>query len=190
MVNGVPQKPIEGVSMAYTFDDAKAHRATQRRSTSRCSATARSTTTGGSPAAATAGCRGRPPARRSASTTTRGSSTTSRRTSRKPTISPQKSRRSCASCRTASWLRLPSTTCLPLDDRFAERADPTLKPSHIRGRKTSSSILRALSDIGERRRRTPRTSTTRSPPRSRYPKAAPRACSSAAAASPAATRSS
>jgi hypothetical protein len=24
MVNGVPQKPIEGASMAYTFDDAKA----------------------------------------------------------------------------------------------------------------------------------------------------------------------
>jgi arylsulfatase len=24
MLNGVPQKPIEGVSMVYTFDDAKA----------------------------------------------------------------------------------------------------------------------------------------------------------------------
>ena len=45
-VNGVQQTPIEGVSMLYSFDDAKAAER-QRRSTSRCSATAASTTRAG-----------------------------------------------------------------------------------------------------------------------------------------------
>ena len=48
-VNGVTQKPMEGVSMRYAFDDAERRRAAHRRSTSRCSATAASTTTAGRP---------------------------------------------------------------------------------------------------------------------------------------------
>ena len=49
-VNGIAQKPIEGVSMAYTFDSANA-KAPQSatRNISRCSVTARSTTMAGSP---------------------------------------------------------------------------------------------------------------------------------------------
>ncbi len=56
-VNGVWQKPIEGVSMVYSFDDpkAKGHRGTQY---FECSATGRSITTAGSRSAATAVCRG------------------------------------------------------------------------------------------------------------------------------------
>ena len=50
MVNGIAQKPIEGVSMAYTFDKANANAPSRaRRSISRCSPTARSITTAGSP---------------------------------------------------------------------------------------------------------------------------------------------
>ena len=45
-VNGVPQKPIEGVSMLYSFNDAKRRNA-MRPSTSRCSAIAASTTRAG-----------------------------------------------------------------------------------------------------------------------------------------------
>ena len=46
IVNGVTQKPIEGVSMAYSFDDAEA--AERRRpSTSKCSAIAASITKAG-----------------------------------------------------------------------------------------------------------------------------------------------
>ena len=45
-VNGVQQHPIEGVSMAYTFNDAKAAER-MRHSTSRCSATAASITKAG-----------------------------------------------------------------------------------------------------------------------------------------------
>jgi len=41
-VNGAQQRPIEGVSMLYSFDDAKARSGT-RRSTSKFSATAAST---------------------------------------------------------------------------------------------------------------------------------------------------
>ena len=49
-VNGVAQKPIEGVSMAYTLDKANADAPSgATRSISRCSATAPSTTTAGSP---------------------------------------------------------------------------------------------------------------------------------------------
>ena len=57
-VNGIEQKPIEGVSMRYSFDDAAAP---SRRTTQyfEISATGRSTTTGGSRRASTAACRGR-----------------------------------------------------------------------------------------------------------------------------------
>jgi arylsulfatase len=48
MVNGVAQKPIEGVSMAYSWDNAQAPSA-RTSSISRCSATVRSTTTAGLP---------------------------------------------------------------------------------------------------------------------------------------------
>jgi arylsulfatase A-like enzyme len=48
MVNGVPQIPMDGVSMVYTFDDADARNGT-RPSTSRCSATGRSITRAGGP---------------------------------------------------------------------------------------------------------------------------------------------
>ena len=47
-VNGTVQTPIEGVSMVYTFDNAKAPER-HRRSISRCSATERPITTAGSP---------------------------------------------------------------------------------------------------------------------------------------------
>ena len=45
-VHGVQQQPLQGVSMAYSFDDAARPSAT-RRSTSRCSSTAASTTRAG-----------------------------------------------------------------------------------------------------------------------------------------------
>ena len=50
-VNGIAQKPIEGVSMAYTWSQGRAGRARPRArpSISRCSGIARSTTTAGSP---------------------------------------------------------------------------------------------------------------------------------------------
>ena len=46
-VNGIPQKPIEGVSACSTRSTTRRPRAGGRRSTSRCSATGRSTTTAG-----------------------------------------------------------------------------------------------------------------------------------------------
>jgi arylsulfatase A-like enzyme len=61
-VNGTPQIPIEGTSLLYTFNDAK-RRSGTRRSTSRCSAIARSITKAGSPAPFTVR-RGRPQLRR------------------------------------------------------------------------------------------------------------------------------
>ena len=50
MVNGIAQKPIEGVSMAYTFDKANANAPRRaQRSILRCSPIARSITMAGSP---------------------------------------------------------------------------------------------------------------------------------------------
>ena len=54
LVNGIQQTPLEGVSMAYSFDDAGSRRNDARPSTSRCSATAASTTRAGPPSPATA----------------------------------------------------------------------------------------------------------------------------------------
>ena len=51
-IRGVTQSPIEGVSFAHTFNDARMRRPSMSPSTSRCLATARSTTTAGAPSAA------------------------------------------------------------------------------------------------------------------------------------------
>ena len=56
-VNGVVQKPIEGVSMMYSFDDAQAKSARTTSSTTRSTATAASTRTAGTPRPCTR-CRG------------------------------------------------------------------------------------------------------------------------------------
>ena len=111
MVNGVPQKPIEGVSMAYTFDDANAPEPTQRRSISRCSATARSTTTDGSPAAATASCHGRPPARASFDNDTWELYNIDEDFSQANDLAKKEPKKLQRPAGSASWLRLPSTTC-------------------------------------------------------------------------------
>ncbi len=114
MVNGIAQKPIEGVSMAYTFDQANAN-APSRRDTQyfEMFGAARSTTTAGSP-----------PRRRQFqsgswerqscpmwSTATNGSFTTSPRTTRRITTSRQRIPTSFASCRNSSWSRRRNTTC-------------------------------------------------------------------------------
>ena len=57
MINGVKQTPIEGTSLVYSFDDAKAPTHT-RRSTSSCSPTAASTRTAGWPTRRRSACRG------------------------------------------------------------------------------------------------------------------------------------
>jgi len=62
-VNRVPQTPIEGISMAYTFGDEAAP-AGGSPSTSRSSATVRSITTAGSQDVCTVDCRGCPVAHR------------------------------------------------------------------------------------------------------------------------------
>jgi arylsulfatase len=97
MVHGVTQSPMEGTSMCYSFDDAKAPSATTC-STSRCSATARSTTRAGarSPSTARRGCPRR--AAGSRSTRTSGSSTTARRTGRRCTTSRRRCRGSSPNC--------------------------------------------------------------------------------------------
>ena len=92
VVNGVPQTPIEGVSMLVRPSTTRRRRTTTSRSTSRSSATAPSTTTGGSPAPSTARPGRRSRGRRS--TRTSGSSTTRGRTSASPTTSRRRTRRS------------------------------------------------------------------------------------------------
>ena len=105
MVNGIKQKPIEGVSMAYTFDTGRmpTRRRSATRSISRCSATAESTTTAGMPARRRPrrpGSWGRPSC--PTSTTTSGNSTTSPKTTRNTTISRPRIPTSSRNCRRCS----------------------------------------------------------------------------------------
>ncbi len=91
-------QPLHGVSFAHTFDDAGRRRPATAPSTSRCSATARSTTTAGAPSArgrarpsprpACRSVRRSAPRRWRCSTPSAGSSTTRPRTSRRTTTSP------------------------------------------------------------------------------------------------------
>ena len=92
VVDGIEQKPMDGTSFLYTFDDANAAGAPHRRSTSRSWETGRSTRTAG----------GRP----ASSTGSRGTSRRRRwRDSRpEPTI-PSRTRGSCTTCPTTSARR-------------------------------------------------------------------------------------
>ena len=136
MINGVKQKPIEGVSMVYTFDDAKAPRRGNHPVLRDARPTAASTTTAGWPAPRRCGCRGSTVgARRRARTTSSGSSTTSPRTSRRRTTSPRRTPRSSRNCRPSSTREAKKYNVYPLDSQLsAERVDPSIRPSLTRGR--------------------------------------------------------
>ncbi len=137
MVNGVAQKPIEGVSMAYTFDKklTPMPRPREPRSTLRWSATAPSTTTAGSPPP-------RHPSRLGIwawasfptwSTATPGSFTISPRITRRTTTSPPRCRTNCVTCRNSSWSRRQKYSVFPLDNSFLHsRGAP--RPSSTAGR--------------------------------------------------------
>jgi arylsulfatase len=170
-----------------------ASRTRQRRaggppSTSRCSAIARSITTAGSPAACMAGCPW---------LTAGGASFDERQLGALPHRrgllagrrpggqEPQKLRE----LQDRFMAEAAKYNVLPLDDRFAQRADPKLHPSHIRGK--TQFVYRARHRPA-RRALAPNTKNVHHTLAAEVeiPEAAPRACSSAAAASPAASRSS
>ena len=177
-VNGVAQKPIEGVSIAYTFDRANADApSTRTHAVLRDARQPRDL-----PRRLDGLLPARPPAvgdvglaRRS--TTIAGSSTTSTTTSARPTTWRRSSPRSCASSRICSWRRRRSYNVLPLDDRFAERMDVTLRPSFFTGRNTVT-FYPGMVRLPEGSAPKTTTSITRSRRRWRSPRAAPRACSS------------
>ena len=108
MLNGVQQKPIEGISFAYTFDDAKAK---SRRTTQYFEMFVnRGIYHDGWMASALSF----PPWQSDRGAfdpdTRSGSFTTSTRTSARPTTSLRQIRKSCASCRTCGGWRRRSTT--------------------------------------------------------------------------------
>ena len=124
MVNGIKQKPIEGVSMAYTFDSGECQGAVEARHAvfRDVLPTAASITTAGMPA------RRRPPRPGSwerpscpTSTTTSGNSTTSPRTTRNTTTSRPRIPTSSRKCRRYSWRRRQKYQVLPLDNSVLPR---------------------------------------------------------------------
>jgi arylsulfatase len=131
-VNGVPQKPIEGVSMAYTFGDAKApgQRVTQYFEMFGNRALYHD--------GWVAGCQhGRLP------WVTSGSASFDDDTWELYNIEEDFSQANDLAATEPRKLRdlqdrfmaeAAKYDVLPLDDRFAERADPSLKPSHLRGK--------------------------------------------------------
>ena len=131
-VNGVPQKPIEGVSMAYTFGDAKApsQRVTQYFEMFGNRALYHD--------GWVAGCQhGRLP------WVTAGSASFDDDKWELYNIDKDFSQANDLVAKEPAKLRdlqdrfmaeAAKFNVLPLDDRFAERADPSLKPSHLRGK--------------------------------------------------------
>ncbi len=111
--NGVEQMPFDGVSMVYTFDDARGE-GTQDDPVLRPrhepgDLPRRLVRSGAGPAQAL----GAGPARRAdlgIRTTTHGNSTTSPRTTPRPTTWPRRCRTDCARCRTSSRWRPAATT--------------------------------------------------------------------------------
>ena len=155
-------------------------------STSRCSATGRSTTTAGprSPSTRTRGS-----ARPTASTTTCGSSTTSRRTGRSPTTSPPSSPSKLAELQRLFLIQAARFNVLPLDTRSAERFNPDLvgRPSCITGNsQTLYPGMKRLSEntVDQHQEQVVHGDRRRSP----CPMAAPKASSSPRAAPTAAGR--
>ena len=138
MVDGIAQKPIEGVSMAYTFDSANANAPSTRTTQYFEMVGNRAIYHDGWVAATT------PPEPPwdlglgkfpDVSTATNGSFTTSPRTTRRTTTSPPRCRTSCATCRSFSWSRRRNikcsrwTTALPLAHSRRDRATPPAGPS-------------------------------------------------------------
>ena len=131
MVNGVPQRPIEGLSMAYTFadKDAPGHRVTQYFEMFGNRALYHD--------GWVAGCQhGRLP------WVTAGSASFDNDTWELYNIDEDFSQANDLVAKEPKKLRdlqdrfmaeAAKYNVLPLDDRFAERADPALKPSHLRG---------------------------------------------------------
>ena len=132
-VNGVAQKPIEGVSMALHLRRREGRQSDpHRRSTSRCSATAPSTTTAGSRPAATAGCRGRPPAAVDFDEDVWELYNVDDDFSESTDLAakePQKLKE----LQDLFWTEAGKYNVLPLDDRFIERANPAHAAEPDRG---------------------------------------------------------
>ena len=126
-VNGIPQKPIEGVSMLYSFDDgsAKGKRTTQY---FEMFCNRASTTTAGSRAANSA-CPGIRPPVPPTSPRRRGSFTTSRRTSARRTTLPQRTRTKLKDLQAKFLEEAKKYDVLPLDPRWTERFDPKIRVS-------------------------------------------------------------
>ena len=116
---GTPSRRIDGVSMRDSFDDAVGRVRAGRRSSTRCSARARSGTKAGRPVTT------HPPHRRAGatSTTTSGSSTTPTSTAPSCTTSPPSSRDKLRELVNIWFSEAGANGAFPLDDRIAGR-DP------------------------------------------------------------------
>ena len=123
-VNGVTQAPMEGVSMVYTFDDAKA---AERHKTQYFEIFGnRAIYHDGWVAAHRAqGAVGSGAAPRR-SPTTSGSSTTSTRTSARPTTSPKSNPAKLKELQAVFMKEAENYRVLPIDDRALERFDPAM----------------------------------------------------------------
>src|SRR5262252_9125511 len=132
VVNGVPQKPIEGISMAYTFDakEAKSRRVTQYFEMLGNRALYHD--------GWVAGC-----LHGTAPWITAGSVSFDNDTWELYNIDEDFSQANDLAAKEPKKLRdlqdrfmaeAAKFDVLPLDDRFAERADPSLRPNHLRGK--------------------------------------------------------
>ena len=188
-VNGIAQKPIEGVSLAYTFDHAEA-KGTSRHAIFRDGrqpgAISRRLGGGRLSWPHSLGWPFRSAAGRT-STRSPGSSTTSTKISAKRRIWPKANPKKLRELQSMFWIEAAKYHVLPIDDRTAGRMlnnpQPQVAPAARRRRSTRGSSCR------KRSHRTPRTARTPSRPSSIWRNRGPKVCSSPRGAASVGTRS-
>ena len=175
MLNGVPQKPIEGVSMVYTFDDAEgAVRASHaifrdvrqprplQRRLGRLHHAARAPV-------------GRRARHRRTSTITNGNCTTSTKDFSEANNLAAKEPKKLRELQELFWVEAAKYNVLPLDNSKIERFDVSIRPS-LTAAAPSSPTTPEWCASPKAARRTSRTSRSRSRRKWKFPKAARRAC--------------
>ena len=187
-VNGVAQKPIEGVSMLYTFDDATA-KGTRRTQYFEMFGN-RAIYHDGWVAACFHGAAALARPAPSISTTTRGSSTTSTTTSASTPIWRRRSPLKLKQLQELFMAEAGKYNVLPLDDRAVERAGPATAAEPDRGADAISPTTPAPAASPKTARPTSRTGRTRSPRTSTCRPTAATACWWRRGASSAASRCS
>lgn len=175
MMDGTKQKPLDGVSLVYTFANRNARLGT-RSSILRCSEIARSTRTAGWPALRRCDCPGSRPDLNPTRTISSGELYNVGEDFSQANHLAEKNPAKLKELQAAFDVEAKKYNVYPLDSSFAERADPAIRPSLTRGRQEFT-YYPGMVRIPKDPHRTSRTSRGQSRPRWQFRPTAPVASS-------------